>query len=235
MREFIGVKSFPSIFKLPTLKRDAMIFNRIAIPGIGGLMRTFSEMGAKDFYELEWLLERNILFEPQVDLKEDIKTEGIDMNAVYNLLYKRGDIGDYSKMPLDQMTTEMLMHDLTATLASSFTVREEYKTRALSVHLREFNRMDAYPIFFIELPSLQNHKAKKNEVVQITLNALPIPDDSISWEQIIEYRSDPDTNGKFLALRNWMNEVAQSNLTAVEIEDKFELAHLRLREAFGIT
>jgi hypothetical protein len=44
-----------------------------------------------------------------------------------------------------------------------------------------------------------------------------MPDESVPWEQIIEYRSDPDSQSKFLAPRHWMSEVARA-----EVEEKLE-------------
>lgn len=38
-------------------------------------------------------------------------------------------------------------------------------------------------------------------VLKIVLGAFPEPDESTSWEQIIEFRSDPDSAGQVLALR----------------------------------
>jgi hypothetical protein len=62
----------------------------------------------------------------------------------------------------------------------------------------------------------------KGDVMTIVIEALPTPDSSVPWEQILDYRSDPDSRGKFLALRNWMNEVAREGLTPLELEEKLE-------------
>jgi hypothetical protein len=77
---------------------------------------------------------------------------------------------------------------------------------------------DSYSTGAVPFPKTYN----KSEVVKIALNALPVPDESTSWEQILEYRSDPDSRGKFLALRHWMSEVARAELTPAEVEEKFE-------------
>jgi hypothetical protein len=71
------------------------------------------------------------------------------------------------------------------------------------------------------VPSLEA-QSKKTVVIQLALKSLPIPDESTSWEQIIEYRSDPDSRSKFLALRHWMSEVARAELAPAEVEEKLE-------------
>lgn len=83
------------------------------------------------------------------------------------------------------------------------------ETRYTAIQLREARRVDAYPVFYKEFASDQKQKAVTTDIVQIALDALPVPDESTSWEQILEYRSDPDSQSKFLALRHWMNEVAR--------------------------
>ena len=63
---------------------------------------------------------------------------------------------------------------------------------------------------------------KKEQILGIVIKALPTPDESTSWEQIIDFRSDENSRSKFLALRNWMNEIARSELSAIEIAEKLE-------------
>jgi hypothetical protein len=96
------------------------------------------------------------------------------------------------------------------------------EARRLSIYLRELKQIQALPILETGFYSLQSNPANKSDIIKIVINALPEPDDSTSWEQILDYRSDPDSISKFLALRNWMNEVARAKLTQTEIEEKLE-------------
>ena len=80
----------------------------------------------------------------------------------------------------------------------------------------------AYPVYTVLPDFLQSSPAGKEGVIRIAIKELPVPDDSTSWEQIIEYRSDPDSQSKFLALRHWMSEVARAELTPAEVEEKLE-------------
>lgn len=74
----------------------------------------------------------------------------------------------------------------------------------------------------------------QHEVVQIVLNALPIPDNSTPWEQVVDYRSDPDSRDKFLDLRNWMSEVSRAKLTPIEIGQKLEYLLSQYKRHMGI-
>jgi len=90
------------------------------------------------------------------------------------------------------------------------------------MQLRNSYNYDAYPVSALNDFTSTQTQGRKEDVVKVTLNALPLPDESISWEQIIEYRSDPDSRSKFLALRHWMSEVARAELTPAEVEEKLE-------------
>jgi hypothetical protein len=104
----------------------------------------------------------------------------------------------------------------------SINIMSEYFARGISLQLRELANMDASPLVTSQLHSSLEPMIDKSDLVQIVIGALPIPDDSVGWEQIFDYRSDPDSAGKFLALRNWMNEIARARLTQAEMEDKLE-------------
>ncbi|MBA2732392.1 MAG: hypothetical protein H0U54_05825 [Acidobacteria bacterium] len=90
------------------------------------------------------------------------------------------------------------------------------------IQLRELEGLDAFPLFYPERFPRVGQIANKADVILIVVNALPVPDEKTSWEQIIEYRSDPESFGKFLALRCWMTEVAKSNLSIREVEESLE-------------
>jgi hypothetical protein len=97
---------------------------------------------------------------------------------------------------------------------------------SISIQIRELYKIEAHPILSTALqqstlPSRSSH-INKSDVVGIALNALPIPNDSTPWEQVIEYRSDPDSQARFLDLRNWMSEVARGQLSLFEVEEKLE-------------
>jgi hypothetical protein len=62
----------------------------------------------------------------------------------------------------------------------------------------------------------------KSDVLTIVLKKMPVIDDSVSWQQILEFRADTDSHGKLLALRRWITDVAKSNLSPIEIEEQLE-------------
>ncbi|WP_313375636.1 hypothetical protein [Chishuiella sp.] len=79
-----------------------------------------------------------------------------------------------------------------------------------------------------------NTESKKNQVIQFILNDIPEPNNSTSWEQIIEYRSDLDVKNKYLALMNWINKVSNSNMKLSEIKDEYDYLYNDYMQQFKL-
>jgi hypothetical protein len=111
----------------------------------------------------------------------------------------------------------------------------EDHVRRISVQLRNAADLDAFPTLtgLVESP---DKGADKSDVIEIVINHLPLPNDLVPWEALLEYRADPDSMTKFLALRNWMSDIGRANLTPSEIEEKLEYLidrfeqHMRLHK-----
>jgi hypothetical protein len=220
MKDFIGVRhKWGTILyreSVEELKRDALIFSRIAIPGLYSWLYWGGREPNQSFLELKWLVENGIVFDPEEPI--------VDSNKVFEeLKSKEAEIRAISQQFKEGNTQHLSLLAKGVLKASvDLTVTYEYLIRIVSAQLRETLNVDASPVLLLDLPSMRNTQIKKNDVMNIALNTLPIPSPLTSWEQILEYRSDPDAQGKFLALRNWANEVARSGLTPVEVEEKLE-------------
>lgn len=94
--------------------------------------------------------------------------------------------------------------------------------RVITALLREVDICDAYPIYMNQTLFSKEFVEGKTNVLRIVIERLPIPDDSTPWEQIIDYRNDSETKSKFLALKDWMNEMVKAEMSLPEIEDKLE-------------
>jgi hypothetical protein len=71
-------------------------------------------------------------------------------------------------------------------------------------------------------------ETSRNTVLDVAVNSLPMPDESVAWQQIQEFRSDPDARLQLLELRAWMRKVAAANTPVYEIREEIET----LRAAF---
>jgi hypothetical protein len=220
--EFVGVKSFQELLTASLegdkiLKREALLFDKIGIPAITGSVkdRTFKDSFRDNWRDLKWLLNRGIVFDPieMLRSKQLVITE--EAEIYHQAYHEHFDI--LRKMERRPRRTSKQKDKFIALSTRTFRI----DSLLMSTHLRHTCGLDAYPVFYQSslFPELN---VAAQDVVQIVLNALPIPDEQTSWEHIEEYRSDPDSNSKFLDLRNWMHEVTRVKLTPIEIEQKLE-------------
>lgn len=222
MAEFVGVKSFMDVWKSGSFKRDALLFERIATPGLHLLREAHKILPAEQitdesqiyYAEMDWLEENGVIFEP-------------DRLADYQLLNKSEEYKWYVEKEsslMDQVVklTEENVSEEDAKVMGRILAAAHLNSRHTAIMLRDTQGMDAYPLFAGTPVPLIAPNTKESPVVRILLKNLPVPDDSVSWEQITDYRADPASKGKFIDLRNWMHEVARSELTPIEIEQKIE-------------
>lgn len=217
MRDFVGVKHLLGVPDTAYIKQEALMFHRIAIPAfraMANLLRDGSCREMEDYFsDLDWLFEQGIIFEPYITSDE------LPLDDNEYLEYQTLELKHFEKTwelaELSKKTHETYCaHDLLYAL--------QYHVRRTSLILRKSRQIEAYPILYHTVPVEPKTEATKNDVVEITLKTLPVPDYSTPWEQIIEYRSDQDSEDRFLDLRNWMSEIAQAKLPPLEVEQKLE-------------
>jgi len=66
------------------------------------------------------------------------------------------------------------------------------------------------------------HPEKTEGVVRVIVDNIPVPEDGIPFEQILDFVSDPDSRGRLAGIRRWVSESVRSQLSLPEIEDKLE-------------
>jgi hypothetical protein len=93
-------------------------------------------------------------------------------------------------------------------------------TRFRAISLAKLVPGEFYPI--LRTDRSFSGQGTKTTVVRLVVDRLPQPDVDTPWEAIVDFRSDEATRLQYLALINWINEMAKSSLTANEINEKLE-------------
>ena len=91
--------------------------------------------------------------------------------------------------------------------------------RMISLIKQIDNQEDTYPLLIC--PPKGNEQSKKKSVVKFLLSEVPEPDESVSWEQLRDFKSDPDTMTKYYALIKWINDIAQKDFSLNQIEEEY--------------
>jgi hypothetical protein len=220
MKEFVGVKIHYPFAE--SFKKEAIFFDRIVVLNLTIMIDFYRKLdsleGRQIASELEWLQDQNLFFD--IDSLV-MNTQLLDISKLIKELKSAKRLLSFS---IDSMEDSKSKKD--------FGSLDEYvKTsmyswcRLESVMLRECHNIDAFPIIdfdLTKLPAKSVGSSRKAELIKIILNFLPIPDDSVPWEQILDYRSDPDSKEKVLCLRKWINKVSEKKLPVSEIQDEAE-------------
>lgn len=217
---FVGVTQGDATFD-NALKNLAIIFDKIAIFDLESFINTMyhhvhgeRQLGA----ELQWLQEKGVVFHQELALdklnKRAINDEQLLKYGI-GLNFFQGQFFD--KFPAAGASLEEVDNHL-----KNLWRFKNLQTRVLTYQLRELNEYDAVSLYqsdeFTDLFEVGNQK----DVVHIVLKSMPTLDDNTPWESILDFRSDPESRAKFLALRSWMSDIAKCNLKPNEMAQKIE-------------
>jgi hypothetical protein len=109
---------------------------------------------------------------------------------------------------------------------------ELHATHIAALRLRQLG-IDAVPVN----PTLPNIGPRASVALSVLVRSFPQPAQDTPWENILALKSDPQTSEKFVRLRRWIQDIAKTNVSADELEDKVSWLlydygnHMRVYEA----
>ena len=248
-RELVAVAHQGLVFQEGALKQIAVLFNRIAVPGLSTFLThpnatilEFSKFGA-------WLAEIGILFEPDVgkykssvgqdfknrlrhDIDELYKPLGLSAEDLFAARQDKKKAAEIKNKTYALDPTRLAGSVDPWTMFSAIQRMTVNFSRLLATQLRNIENLDAHAIVSSEFSSLDqdDESANKHDVVKIVVTGLPVPAQDVSWQQIIEYRKDPNSLNRFLDLRNWIRDTARGGLTPIEVEQNLRSVIKRFRK-----
>jgi hypothetical protein len=210
--QLVGVENLWELTS-PNLKWQALMFDRIGAPFLNAMLGDQVPGGIQwlSINELRWLVDQGFLFDAGFPASLQ-KWEELHQTPEYVHEYDHY-LRVLSRKGIYQNELEEIRDSLQFM---------EYWPRLAAIQLNRENRFRAVPISRIAENSPPPYRAGDQEVLEVVLNRIPQPDESVAWEQIMEFRNDPDSKGKFWALRAWMSEIAKEQLRRHEIVEKLE-------------
>jgi hypothetical protein len=247
MGDFVGVTAY-SVPNLAAIKQQALLFDRIAIPGLFSVVEDGVFLEERESDELCWLAEQGLLFQATIPATE---TQVEELKRVEGLL--AGEPNYFTRFAAEQLRAEFSI-DAVA-LESDIPLKERQysfsplRNRSYLVDARclsefDFCRTDLGGVHELkdswepvaetesELPVRMFFQPKHERklvpaapnntgvVVDIVLRRFPYIDDGTPWERLLEFRNDPNTKARRNALRRWMSLVATKPCNQVEIEQE---------------
>jgi len=241
--ELIAVPHAAFVTDRAALKQLVLMFDRIAMQSLSVLLSD-PNVAPPD---LAWLAELGILFELDMekvandqDYQKTFELIGNDLGEILmpalglnveEIIAARGDEEKLEEVERKWADTNTLLaSDVASGSVDPFELLEMAKrmttnlTRLSASQLRNREHLDAYTVVPSEHSSLDNddQDTANHDVVKIVLPAFPVPDEDVTWQQILEYRNGPDPQNKFRVVKNWISDVARGSFTPDEAEEKLQ-------------
>lgn len=220
MTEFVGLKNIFDLFFTEDIsaqfKREALLVDRVGIIGFDVFLKTKNKRPIVDGSdEMIWLYEQGFIFNPPDIRKMRPPILNPQFDDITHFLVHEG-------IALRELERRSFRQRKKNKFIERGMMSEQMSTHLTSIYLREKENVDNCSLFRHEGPKeyLKFRFAEPRDTPSIILKALPIPSSTTAWEHINEYRSDSNSQSKFLALRNWMNDLSRSDLKPNEIEQK---------------
>jgi hypothetical protein len=228
MGEFVGVLPLMDyegefLEPLPSLKREALLFDRLALPGLSTLLsrKGLDEAVAAD---LQWLINKEIVWEPNVDYS------GLGRAPIVRLYAPRMmpaiDVDANTCLWLAQHGYEPVMIVAShSDLAARFYVDDLDPNHRTMLQMMEravtmMNAGQGQGSFVIDGRVLPIEAAQQVQPppdplpgVEFVIKEFPEPDEMTAWEEIADFRADPAARDHLWGFRRWLQKVSKDGLT----------------------
>lgn len=222
---------------LSILKQYALFFDKIHIPDLGALAGFYGDIivypwnyGVSDFSIVEWA-NNELNWLQEKDLIEDfeVKKEYFDKADDLTTIREFRKLCNQSYVVYDGITNNIINGG-----APTIEHMEAARARMYCIALREIRKENGILLFGSDEFSPIGNLTKSTEVANVLIRQFPVPDKTITWDQIIEFRSDTDARADLINLRRWMRRISEKKLSKNEIEEELEwlmsefMKHMRL-------
>jgi hypothetical protein len=209
------------------IKQQVLLFDQIGVRRLGrfipeeiGHSNISKDEPNQNFFELKWLFENEILFDPQI--------RHIDLDEIHKIL------GENFASQYDEANKEVKRIIESGKKKGYINIKEGNKAfqsiekldqivlRLISKQIEKHGDFTAVTTLSEHSYTYETPSSKKNNVIQIVINNLPLPNIETSWEKIIDYRNDPDNNKDLLNLRRWIRKISSEEISPVEVQEEIE-------------
>jgi len=72
------------------------------------------------------------------------------------------------------------------------------------------------------IPIEEKHKTNSIDVFGLLFNYFPTPDESVSYEQLIDFKNDDDSSLKFKRIISWSKKISRTDVSESELKEEIE-------------
>lgn len=233
MKQTLRISSVQQI-SIEKLKRELILFDKVFISGL-------VHDSDNEEIDIENRLNNVYWKNPiSVEEKQELTKIITELTVTNNILIDRRKIvPDPNKLNRENKEISNLIQPLESDFTQWIIDSEEESKRNPDNAVRDIvqkandiivrqtaiyvNALDEY----IPVPNLESYysikelKTKKQQVYNLILNNIPLPNSKNSIEDILQFKEDKDAQISALALRNWITDISYSPYSIDEIEEKF--------------
>lgn len=233
MKQTLRISSIQQI-SIDKLKRELILFDKVFI---SGLVNDFD----KEEIDIDNRLS-NVYWKNPTSIEEVRELAEIIPKLIVNdsvLIERREIVPDANKLnreykeisnlttPLERDFTQWIIDSEEESKRNPHNAMRDIVQKANDIVVRQtaiyVNAMDEY----IAVPNLESYysmkelNTKKQQVYNLILNNIPLPNAKNSFEDILNFKEDTNAQTSALALRNWITDISYSTYNIDEIEEKF--------------
>jgi hypothetical protein len=205
------------------LKQQALFFDQIGIYNLDWIFNNLRNgpLYQKDLtwfrkleLDLEWLRDNDVV----IDLR-DIKGQLDNDDFIENIKLREQNAGEAWELINQQIKGENVGFDK---LLNNMIRGDAIAIRELVVGNRESKDISVIPTLQLKNYLYEIPNSRKVDVIDLVINKFPIPNQETPWENICDYRNNPESKKYLLNLRRWISKMSATTLSTLEIEDEFE-------------
>ncbi|HLJ90838.1 MAG TPA: hypothetical protein VKZ53_28800 [Candidatus Angelobacter sp.] len=204
------------------IKRLALLFDQIGVVNLSlGIDFEKTHVYGKNWRsnELEYLIDKGILFEPK--LKADSWLDYMTEPQLAQKWHTWQSLQEqWKKTGEPVVCVPGAEIEKIANASQEFTsFQATLLSRLAAQDLRE-KGINAVAIW--DSSRAADSENLDGEVLDIVLNNFPLVPANTPWEQLLDFRSDPDARHKRLALYRWISQIAKGERSYAEIQEELE-------------
>jgi hypothetical protein len=205
-------------------KRELLYFDHVVVVGLADGIEALRQSGKNRYAayaaNLEWLVARGLLSEHDPEAHPLTAAAAAELERANSAARKAADLWERQQHLLQNAKARQAAYQLAHDRIWSSFDSNAYSARAAAVQLTSATT-DAVALIS---PSsmLSTGGLTPGDVIEMILGDIPIPADSIPFEEVISFQAAPETRGHIVALRRWSRQIAKATVGAVEAAQEIE-------------
>jgi hypothetical protein len=248
MSELIGVISLTDyegrpLSPTPSLKREALFFDRVAVPGLQPLI-AHNDIEPCVRADLTWLAENGIVWDPKVDYSK-LRRAPI-LRPYLPMMMMAFDVEANTRLWLESLGNEAVtLFASDAEMEQHYMIDLDPDTQMMVDLLQQAaasmnSGLGAGTVLVNDtIYEVQRHQPPEERPqmvpgIELVIDQFPAPDENTPWAAIQEFRADPDHTYHLRKFRSWLRRRAYEGLSGALVVEELQELLADFEHAMGL-